>query len=359
MLAWQAWAADNFVFSAVCSSGQTLYYSITSSTEPYTAQVVFPRYSNDNNYYNYTRPTGDLVIPEKVTNYGIEYSVTSIGESAFSGCSGLTSVTIPNSVTSIGSDAFRVCSGLASVTIPNTVTSIGKYAFAGCSGLTSVAIPENVWDIGEYAFDWCTNLTTVNFNATNCQWAWNPFSSSLTTLNIGDNVQTVPARAFKYCRDLRTLIIPNSVTSIGVDAFYKCENLNKLNIPNSIVSIGFDCFPKLSELKNLQFNEYGNACYIGNEENPYLCLVKAKSTEITSCTINAKCKAIYDGAFKGCEELTSIAIPNTVTFIGRNAFEDCINLTIYCQAKVKHSKWHSDWNPNWCDVVWGATYKFK
>ena len=82
--------------------------------------------------------SGEVVIPESVEHEGAAYSVTSIGDYAFVGCSGLTSVTIPNSVTSIGDFAFRDCSGLTSVTIGNSVTSIGTMAFANCSELLDV-----------------------------------------------------------------------------------------------------------------------------------------------------------------------------------------------------------------------------
>ena len=84
--------------------------------------------------------------------------VTSIGDSAFDWCNGLTSVTIPDSVTSIGDEAFSRCSGLESVTIPGSVTSIGRYAFSGCSGLTSVTIPDSVTSIGGEAFSRCSGL---------------------------------------------------------------------------------------------------------------------------------------------------------------------------------------------------------
>ena len=128
---------------------------------------------------NYSSDIGDINIPSTVTYNGSTYSVTSIGEGAFSGCRGLTSVTIPNSVTSIGGWAFYGCSGLTSVSIGNSVTMIDCGAFSGCIGLTSVTIPNSVILIGDYAFSDCYELSSVT--------------------------------------------IPNSVTSIGDHAFYDCN----------------------------------------------------------------------------------------------------------------------------------------
>ena len=135
----------------------------------------------------------------------IPNSVTSIGDFAFAGCSGLTSVIIPNSVTSIGSGAFASCSGLTSVIIPNSVTSIGSYAFNGCSGLTSVSISNFVTSIGSHAFEDCISLTSVTI------------PSSVTI--IGEN-------SFYNCYSLTSIDIPNSVSTIGNYAFYGCSSLN-------------------------------------------------------------------------------------------------------------------------------------
>ena len=120
----QVASAYDFMVDGLCynyngdGTSVTLTYETTS----------YPRYSN---------LSGALVIPESVT-YGTTYSVTSIGDEAFYGCSGLTEITIPNSVTSIGESAFRDCIGLTEVTIGNSVTSIGYKAFGYCSGLTSI-----------------------------------------------------------------------------------------------------------------------------------------------------------------------------------------------------------------------------
>ena len=127
--------------SAYDAEVNDIYYNF-SDTE---AKVTYKDYS-------YNSYTGSIAIPATVTYNGTTYSVTSIGDNAFSGCSGLTEVTISNSVTSIGGSAFWHCSSLTSIEIPNSVTTIGSSAFSGCSGLTEVTIPNSVTSIGQNAF---------------------------------------------------------------------------------------------------------------------------------------------------------------------------------------------------------------
>jgi len=213
-------------------------------------------------------------------NTVIPNSVTSIGNNAFYGCSGLTSLTIPNSVTSIGESAFENCSGLTSVTIPNSVTNIGGGAFRGCSGLTSVTIPNSVTSIGYQAFYDCTGLTSVT---------------------IPNSVTSIGGSAFSRCSGLTSVEIPNSVTSIGDNAFYYCTGLTSVTIPNSVTSIGGWAFSYCSGL--------------------------------TSVTIPNSVTSIGDGAFRDCRGLASVTIPNSVTRIGSDAFRDCTGLTsVTCLA---------------------------
>ena len=235
-----------------------IYYNLVSKFKE--AEVT----KNPNNY------TGSVVIPEKVTYESVEYSVTSIGQSAFSLCFGLTSVTIPNSVTSIGAEAFNNCDGLTSVTIPNSVTSIGSSAFYSCSDLTSVTIPNSVTSIGSSAFRYCSRLTSIT---------------------IPNSVTSIRNYAFSSCSGLTSVTIPKSVTSIGVEAFYNCSGLTSVTIPNSVTDIGERAFSDCSGL--------------------------------TSITIGSGINSIGNTAFASCSDLTDVTcyaenVPSTRT----NAFKD-------------------------------------
>ena len=172
----------------------------------------------------------DVVIPSKVIYKNKTYSVTSIGSSAFEGCSGLTSVTIPNSVTSIGDYTFCGCSGLTSITIPSSVMSIGESAFSDCDGLTSVIIPNSVKSIESGTFSTCNGLTSVT---------------------IPNSVTRISSYAFMDCTNLTSITIPNSVTSIGVWAFRRCSGLTSVTIPNSVTSIGSSAFEGCSGLTTI------------------------------------------------------------------------------------------------------------
>ena len=295
--------AQHFEFSAECSSGQTLYYSVTSGTEPYTAEITYPNdnYSNYqyNYYYNYTKPTGDLTIPSSVTYYGITFSVTSIGENAFYNCNGLTSVSIPNSVTSIGEEAFYNCNGLTSVSIPNSVTSIGEEAFSRCSGLTGeLTIPNSVTSIGEDAFTECYELTSVT---------------------IGNSVTSIGQGAFSYCHNLASVTMGNSVTSIGYHAFLECFGLTSITIPESVTYIGEWAFQYCS-LTTINYNAT-NCTSMGSSSYPVF------SGNNATLNIGDGVTVIPDYAFKGGDVSGSLIIPNSVTSIGEEAFLDCRDLT--------------------------------
>ncbi len=160
-----------------------------------------------------------------LTSMTIPNSVTSIGNFAFRGCTGLTSIEIPNSVTSIGNSAFWNCTGLTSIEIPNSVTSIGNSAFWNCTGLTSLRIPNSVIYIGNSAFNRCTGLTAPVYN--DHVFAYMPTLYS-GTYAIPDGIESISGGAFLGCSGLTSVTIGNSVTSIGEDVFRDCTNLTDI-----------------------------------------------------------------------------------------------------------------------------------
>ncbi len=285
-------------------SGKWLYYNIVGGEAQVTYQRDFsPRYSN---------LSGTVVIPSSVTYGGTTYSVTSIDEYAFYGCSGLTSVVVPNSVTSIGRSAFFGCSGLTLITIGDSVISIGHFAFSGCSGLTSFTIPNSISSIGTCVFRYCSGLTSIT--------------------------------------------IPNSVTSIGDQSFYGCSGLTSITIPNSVTSIDPNAFDGCSGLTSVNYigtiAQWCGIDFVNSKSNPtyyshslsmngtplFNLVIPAGITEIkhytfygcsglTSVTIPNSVTSIGNYAFNGCSGLASVTIPNTVTSIGNSAFYNCNGLT--------------------------------
>ena len=236
--------------------------------------------------------------------------MTSIGDSAFYGCNGLTSITIPDGVTSIGSDAFRDCTGLTSITIPAGVTSIGSYAFYGCSGLASITIPDSVTSIGEDAFYGCTGLTSVTIGAgvtsIGSSAFWN--CSGLASITIPDSVTSIGSFAFEACTGLTSVTIGEGVTSIGSYAFYNCTGLTEINW-NAVSVADFDYNSNV--FRNAGTAGDGIAVTFGEgvEKIPACLFYVSNSSDrpnIKSVTIGSNVTSIGGYAFYNCTGLTSV-----------------------------------------------------
>ena len=348
-----------------------------------------------------------------LTSMTLPDSVTSIGERAFQGCTGLTSITIPDSVTSIGSSAFSNCSrlttvnwnatactsagsssdpifegctNLATVNIGENVTTIPSIAFYGCAGLTSMTLPDSVTSIGSSAFSNCSRLTTVNWNATACTSAGSSSDpifegcTNLATVNIGENVTTIPSIAFYGCAGLTSMTLPDSVTSIGEYAFSGCSGLTSITIPDSVTSIGSSAFAYCRSLtsvaignsvtsigssafyncyrlievynkstlsitagsssngyvayyaKNVYTNEGGSK--LTTDENRYVIytdgdekILVAYTGTNTELALPSYITKINQYAFYYCNGLKCVTIPDSVTSIGSSAFYNCTSLT--------------------------------
>ena len=217
----------------------------------------------------------DAKIVEGGSDYiwGINTSNDKLGRSAFSGCSSLTSLTIPSSVTSIGEFAFKGCSGLTSLTIPSGVTSIGHSAFEGCSSLTSLTIPSSVTSIGYSAFV-CSGLTSLTIPSGVTSIGESTFygCSGLINLTIPSSVTSIGNQAFSGCSGLTSLTIPSGVTSIGEAAFSGCSGLTSLTIPSSVTSIDHNAFSGCSGLTSIyvyleKLPELGTYIFSGCDAN--------------------------------------------------------------------------------------------
>ena len=246
--------------------------------------------------------TGSLILPNSVTLIGasafygcsgltgsldLPDFITSIGTSAFRGCSGFSgSLSIPNTIISIANSAFRNCNGFTgSLTLPNSIVSIGDYAFYGCYGFTGdLTIPDSVFSIGNDAFHGCSG-----------------FTGSLT---IGNAVSSIGNNAFYYCYGFTgDLTIPNSVVTIGDSAFYYCIGFTgSLTIPNSVRVIGEFAF---------------SSCY--GMRGPL--------------TLGNSVRTIRRYAFSGCNGLGSIiALPQQPPTALTNSFEHDIPLYVPCES---------------------------
>ena len=334
-------------FSAVNNDGVTIYYVWINN---YTEFAVSYRGGYVDYYSN--EYTGNVVIPKSVDYNGNTYPVTSIGQSAFSGCSDLTSVTIPTSVTTIGSYAFYNCSGLTSITIPDDVTFIGRDAFNGTAwynnqpeGLvyagkfvynykgtmpnnTEVEIKDGTLGIASYAFDGCSGLASIKIPNSVVSIGYYAFSgcTSMTAITIPNSITAINESTFRGCGRLATVTIPNSVTSIGNYAFYGCSALASITIPSGVTTIGSYAFNGCSTLSSI---------IIPNKVTSIGEYTFSGCSGLTSITIPNSVTTIGQYAFYNCNSLTSVTIPNSITSIDQYAFQNCSGLSsieFHCQA---------------------------
>ncbi len=215
--------------------------------------------------------TGELIIPETVLHNGETYTVTTIGDYAFSNCSGLTSVDIPNTVTHFNQYAFSECTGLTSVVVPNSVTNIGHMAFYGCTGLTSIS--------------------------------------------FGNSLSSIEWQAFWGCQSLSGVVFPNSLTSIGWGAFRSCYGLTEIVIPSSVTSIEDNPFPQCSNIAQITV-ESGNAYYDSRGncqaiiETATNRLVSGSSSTVIPNTVTSIGRDALNEA-----QIVSLIIPASVNYI--------------------------------------------
>jgi hypothetical protein len=336
----------------VTNLGMEVFYGC-SSLVAINVDVLNPVYSSASGIVFNKDQTALVQYPPALRGgYLVPDTVTSIKDRAFSGCGGLTSITIttnivsigsyafydciltnveiPSSVTSLSTGLFELCHSLAHVSLPNTLTNIGMSAFSDCSSLNGVIIPAGVSTIGPYAFFTCDSLTslTVPNNVTNIGPRAFASCVRLVEINVGSlNPYYTSASGVLFDKTLTVLLqcpggksggyaIPGSVKYVGDDAFTYCINLTGISIPTSVTNLGTYAFAN-SALRSVtvpgSITSWGNSTF-------------QSCTSLTNAVILDGVTSIGNAAFYLCSSLTNVVIPNTVTNLGSSAFANCSRL---------------------------------
>ena len=292
----------HYDFSAICETGQTLYYLITSEEE-HTVKITYP-YSEANSFFQgnfyegFPEPQGEIILPATVTYNDVDYAVTAIDNNAFFNCHLTGTLTISDGIVSIGSMGFIGCR-FTSIIIPRSIGTITPTAFAYCSNLETISVDDE-------------NPTFYSENNAIIKREGKVLVLGCKTTTIPDDIETIGNSAFYGAGDGGNLIIPNSVTSINDQAFYECSFSGTLSLSDSLQYIGAAAF-ELSQfsgsltLPNSLFEIGGGAfarCGLSGE----LVLPPLITT------INGR--SFYYSNFTG-----TLVIPNSVTYIGLMAFE--------------------------------------
>lgn len=260
-----------------------------------------------------------------LTTISIPNSVTSIGDEAFNGCSGLTSLTLNSNA--IASKAYSSSNNLTAIfgaqvtqySFGEGVTAIGDYALYNAANLPTVTIPSSVVSIGNQAFSNCSQLATVNINSnavvskayTTTNNFTTIFGTQVQTYNLGEAITAIGDYAF-YGNDLSAFTIPESVTQIGNSAFRNCAG-SSFDIPASVKNIGNKAFADCADLETMTIR---GATNIG-EGAFSVC------TGLTSLQLGNSLTSIGDSAFSNCYNLPSVEFPNSLQTIGNYAFYQC------------------------------------
>ena len=284
-----------------------LYYSLGSTT----AQVVKDQTSDKSVYSAYIT----VAIPASVSYNNYTYPVTSIGTSAFEGCSNLQSVTLPSSITAIGTDAFYACVKLGDINLPEGLTTINLRAFYNCH-LDTVIIPSTMTSIGNSAFKG-NPLKSIVWKPANCSIGSDsdaPFystTSQVTSFTFAEGVETVPSYICKNMNLLDTIVLPSSVKALGQCAFMFCSNLKSINLPVTQKTLPVSFFEGCTSLESIVLPATLTTI---RTDAFYGC------TKLANVNLQEGLTTIEQRAFYNCK-LDSIIIPSTMTSIGGAAFK--------------------------------------
>ncbi len=220
----------------------------------------------------------------KTVNWDSEYCVTAgkKDHTIFENCTNLTSVEFKPYVDVIPAYAFYNCNLLTKVVIPEDTTSIGNYAFYGCSKISSLELSSKLLTVGDYAFAGCSAITSLNFQKDVKEICEGAFSdcSAITSISMQNKIESLGDSAFSGCSQIKEITLPESLTSIGGSAFKNCTSLSKITMPKTASYLGGGAFDGCSA--------------------------------ITGLTVPEGISYIYALTFNGCSKLETITLPKSL-----------------------------------------------
>lgn len=326
--------------SSVESIGFASFYgcnSINSIKLPFIG-----RSANSYNYFGYIfgaekNNISGIYVPTSLSDVVITGNTNIIYENTFYNCRNIETITLPEGVTQIDYYAFYMCVALNKINIPSTVRKITT-SFEGCEGLSEVHITNiEKWCNIDFAgrqsnpLFYAENLylnnellksLTIPSSITEIKPYIFYYCKSLETITLHSNIISIGEYSFGYCNKVSSIDFPEKLETIDDWAFSNCTSLTKVDIPNGLKKLGESVF---SNCNNLNYTIYDNAKYLGNEENPYLIMIKALNQSITECEIHEDTKFISYSLYC-CGNIETITIPNNVIAIGSYSFYDCSNL---------------------------------
>lgn len=275
---------------------------------------------------------------ELVTKLVIPEGVTTIGFAAFNGCSSITSVTLPSTLTTIETAAFKGCASLTEIVMPETVTTVGALAFANCASLKSVTLSANVTALEPYVFSGCKELISISIPASVTSISETAFIGCQRLAEVVvDEENTVYV---SYCgivytaADKAIYFIPHfisgevelldGITEIKAGAFLNYPHIDSLTVPASVTKIGEAAFAGCTTLKAITLPFIGQSLDC-TENTAFSYVFGTVPTTLTTVTILGGTK-VADEAFKNCEYIVTVNLPEGVTTIGKEAFANCIDL---------------------------------
>ncbi len=302
-------------------------YEVYDLADLSVTEIIIPAYYNG---LPVTRIDANAFEGYGIGSVFIPSTVKEIGACAFANCTNLRIIKISEGVEVIGAAAFQYCTSLNEVRLPSTVSSMGSNIFSDCSSLMSVNIPEGIKSIPSYAFSWCYSLREIKFP---------------------DSLEEIEYYAFAYS-SLSSISIPDSVKVIGNEAFAGCSSLTGVTLGSGTMLEDMSHYA-FKDCANLVYNQLGDVYYLGNEEQPYLILVKAKNQKIRECSVSEHTKYISNYAFTECRSLRSLSITGSVEKIGCHAFESCTSLT---EVSIPHGvKYIDEYAFNGCSGITSIT----